>query len=150
MEEKYHKGYIFPDEFYKEYTDFNSHKDFIKKAKEEGIEIRLTKATHNIKLTNPPKGTIFDEFVDTFIKKYTNFESFKDFIETAKSIYKDPPSLLPKSSIRSKIAIAGFLARDNYELKCNMCHKHITINKETIIPKCNCSKFSQYIIIKIF
>lgn len=99
MEEKYHKGYVFPDEFYKEYTDFNSHKDFIK---------------------------------------------------TAKSIYKDPPSLLPKSLIRSKIAIAGFLARDNYELKCNICHKNITINKETIIPKCNCSKFSQYIIVKIF
>ena len=26
----------------------------------------------------------------------------------------------------------------------------IAINKETIIPKCNCNKFSQYIIVKIF
>ena len=150
MEEKYHKGYIFPDEFYKEYTDFNSHKDFIEKAKEEGIEITLTKTKQDIKLVNPPSDVIFDEFVDLFIKKNTNFKSFKDFIKTAKSIYKDPPSILPKSLIRSKIAIAGFLARDNYELKCNICHKNITINKETIIPKCNCSKFSQYIIVKIF
>lgn len=153
MEEKYHKGYVFPDEFYKEYTDFNSHKDFVMKAKEEGIGIIQTKTQYGFKLSNLVTEITTEDaqkIVDNFIAKHSKFKTQKEMVDTAKNIYKDPPSLLSKSLIRNKIAIAGFLARDKYELECNMCHKHITINKEAVIPKCNCSNFSQYIIIKIF
>lgn len=152
MKEKYHKGYMFPDEFYKEYTDFNSHKDFIKKAKEEGIEIILNKTEYRSGVSNLPKKATLedaDKIIDNFIAKHSKFKSLKEMLDTAKSIYKDPPSSLPKYSIKESVALPGLIAPNDYELECNICRKHITIAKGNIIPRCNCALFSIYMIRKI-
>lgn len=152
MEEKYHKGYIFPDEFYKEYTDFKSHKDFIEKAKEEGIEIILNKTEYSSGVSNlPGKVTLkdVDKIVDNFIAKHSKFKSLEEMIVTAKNIYKDPPDLLPRYSIKERVALTGLIAPNDYELECNICRKHITIAKGTIIPRCNCNPLSIYMIRKI-
>ncbi|MDO4690434.1 MAG: hypothetical protein Q4A58_03965 [Fusobacterium sp.] len=144
MEKIYRNGNIFPDEFYVKYTNFSSQKEFIKAAKALGIKISLTKTTQTISVKNSLMS------VDNFIKSNTKFNTWNDFIENAQSFYKEVPRLLPKSYLNAKIAESGFVAIDNYEVYCTVCKSKITIKKGTIIPKCNCSRYSSYKILEIF
>lgn len=144
MEEIYRNGNIFPDEFYIKYTNFSSQKEFVKAAKALGIEIGLTKTTQTISVKNSLMS------VDSFIKSNTKFNTWNDFIENAQSLYKEPPRLLPKTYLRDRIAESGFIAIDNYKVFCTVCKSQITIKKGTIIPKCDCSRYSSYKILEIF
>lgn len=144
MEIIYRNGNIFPDEFYIKYTNFSSQKEFVKAAKALGIEIKITKRTYTIPMDNSLVA------LDNFIKLNTKFDNWDDFIKNAQSLYEDAPILLPKTFIKNRMALKGFIARDNYEVVCNVCRNKITIEKDSIIPKCNCSPISSYMILKIF
>lgn len=144
MEEIYRNGYIFPDEFYKKYTNFNSQKDFIKAAQKASIKINLTKTICKFSV----KDSI--DVIDKFIQENTKFNTWDSFIENAQKLYKEPPVLLPKIFIRSKMAPHNYIARNNYEVECIACKNKVIINEGTLIQKCSCSKFAIYKILKIF
>lgn len=143
MEKIYRNGNIFPDEFYIKYTNFNSQKEFIKAAKTLGFEIKLTQKNYKV---SERVSTIT---LDNFIKSNTKFDTWDSFIKNAQSLYEDAPIILPKIFIQNRMAMKGFIARDNYQVQCNICKNKIIIEKGAIIPKCNCSQISSYIILKI-
>lgn len=135
-------GYIFPDDFYKKYTNFLSQDEFLKAA--EKVDLLITIKSDEVKFKNiTPRKEKFDIdiMIDDFIKENTKFNSWQEFKEKGENNYI---TYLEKPLLKKKQAIDNQVARDNYTLKCTNCKKIIEVAAEEIIPKCNCEPVFKY------
>lgn len=127
----YRENLIFPDNFFKKYTQFSNFKEFLKVAKKYGIDIK--KAQYTVIKSDkylPEKD---------FFTNYTNgFNTLEEFMKKGMEIYPLKPPLLPISVIKKNIFMSGFSSPITTDYWCISCTKKHSVLKKEVVENCSC------------